>query len=401
MKEATDRPAAWRQFVAVAEELHFGRAAARLHMTQPPRDPGHRAARAHAGRALFDRTRAACADAAGEALLPEVRELLARARRCRRGPAPRPRARSGACGWPSCRPSASSRCRAGCGTSARACPEVALELVEATGDVQLEALRARRDRCRPDAAFAGLRAAGARAPGAWPRAAGAGVARTHPLAGAPTLTLARVLAEPLVIFPRRIVPSLHDAIFALYHAAGRVPQVAQEAIQMQTIVNLVWGGLGVAWVPRERARSSSGRAWSTAPRRVRAARAGATARCRCRPAKPAWSGRPRRQPGAGALRAAFMPAQRMRHPAQLTASAARARGALVHNTPDAHVPADRPGRAAARAHRHPLVWPDLPGRLRALFFPGHAAPAPRALSLDHRPRRLDAARTSRTSCSSA
>jgi DNA-binding transcriptional LysR family regulator len=63
------------------------------------------------------------------------------------------------------------------------------------------------------------------------------------------VALADVLAEPLVIFPRRIVPSLHDAIFGLYHAAGRTPRVAQEAIQMQTIVNLVWGGLGVAWVP--------------------------------------------------------------------------------------------------------------------------------------------------------
>jgi DNA-binding transcriptional LysR family regulator len=52
-----------------------------------------------------------------------------------------------------------------------------------------------------------------------------------------------------VIFPRRIVPSLYDAIFGLYHAAGQSPQVAQEAIQMQTIVNLVSAGLGVAWVP--------------------------------------------------------------------------------------------------------------------------------------------------------
>jgi len=52
-----------------------------------------------------------------------------------------------------------------------------------------------------------------------------------------------------VIFPRRIVPSLHDAILGIYQAAGRSPVVAQEAIQMQTIVNLVSAGLGLAWVP--------------------------------------------------------------------------------------------------------------------------------------------------------
>jgi DNA-binding transcriptional LysR family regulator len=45
------------------------------------------------------------------------------------------------------------------------------------------------------------------------------------------------------------LPSLYDAIFAMYHAAGHPPPVAQEAIQMQTIVNLVSAGLGVAWVP--------------------------------------------------------------------------------------------------------------------------------------------------------
>ncbi len=63
------------------------------------------------------------------------------------------------------------------------------------------------------------------------------------------LTVKDVLGQPLVIFPRRIVPSLYDAIFAMYHAAGESPRVAQEAIQMQTIVNLVSAGLGVAWVP--------------------------------------------------------------------------------------------------------------------------------------------------------
>jgi DNA-binding transcriptional LysR family regulator len=35
----------------------------------------------------------------------------------------------------------------------------------------------------------------------------------------------------------------------MYHAAGRTPRIVQEAIQMQTIVNLVSAGLGLAWVP--------------------------------------------------------------------------------------------------------------------------------------------------------
>jgi DNA-binding transcriptional LysR family regulator len=58
-----------------------------------------------------------------------------------------------------------------------------------------------------------------------------------------------VLDQQLVIFPRRILPSIHDAILGMYHAAGRTPRIAQEAIQMQTIVNLVSAGLGLAWVP--------------------------------------------------------------------------------------------------------------------------------------------------------
>ncbi|HSV35414.1 MAG TPA: LysR substrate-binding domain-containing protein, partial [Ramlibacter sp.] len=71
----------------------------------------------------------------------------------------------------------------------------------------------------------------------------------HGLAASRALALGAVLDEPLVIFPRRIVPSLHDAIFGLYHDGGRMPRIAQEAIQMQTIVNLVSAGLGLAWVP--------------------------------------------------------------------------------------------------------------------------------------------------------
>jgi DNA-binding transcriptional LysR family regulator len=128
-------------------------------------------------------------------------------------------------------------------------PQVQLELIEATGDVQLEAL-ARGD---IDAGFM-LHSPGFAPPGL----AHLRVAReplvlalpeAHPIASSARLTLPAVLQEPLVIFPRRIVPSLHDAILGMYHAAGREPRIAQEAIQMQTIVNLVSAGLGLAWVP--------------------------------------------------------------------------------------------------------------------------------------------------------
>ena len=240
----------WRQFLAVAEELHFGRAATRLHMTQPPVTQAIAQLEKAIGARLFDRTRRSVAlTPAGEALVPEVRDLLARAQAL---PA---RARAAAAGEV-------GRVRLAFVSTIgfeqlpawvrefRAlCPEVALELVEATGDVQLEALA----RGEIDAGLM-LHSPGFAPPGL----AHLGVAMEslvlavpsqHPLAQANELALDAVLAEPLVAFPRRILPSVYDAILALYHGVGRVPDVAQEAIQMQTIVNLVSGGLGVAWVP--------------------------------------------------------------------------------------------------------------------------------------------------------
>ena len=59
-----------------------------------------------------------------------------------------------------------------------------------------------------------------------------------------------MLAHPLVIFPRTITPSLFDALLSFYHRHGATPQIAQEAIQMQTIVNLVSAGIGIGWVPQ-------------------------------------------------------------------------------------------------------------------------------------------------------
>jgi DNA-binding transcriptional LysR family regulator len=73
----------------------------------------------------------------------------------------------------------------------------------------------------------------------------------HRLARARGRLAARELSgEAFVMTPRSIAPGLHDAILALCQRAGFTPRLAQEAIQMQTVVSLVSSGLGVAIVPQ-------------------------------------------------------------------------------------------------------------------------------------------------------
>jgi DNA-binding transcriptional LysR family regulator len=240
----------WRQFLAVAEELHFGRAAQRLNMTQPPLTQAIAQLEALLELRLFDRTkRSVQLTAAGAALVPEARDLLARAQAL---PA---YARASADGE-------AGRLRLAFVSTVgfdllprwvrafrEQYPKVQLELIEATGDVQLQAF----ERGEIDAGFM-LHSPGFAPPGLASRRISqepllVAIPEQSELAGQTALALKDLLEQPLVIFPRRILPSLYDAIFAMYHASGRLPRVAQEAIQMQTIVNLVSAGLGVAWVP--------------------------------------------------------------------------------------------------------------------------------------------------------
>ena len=69
-----------RYFLVLAEELHYGRAAQRLHMTQPPLTQAIAGLERTLGLQLFDRTkRSVQLTPAGAALLPQVLDLLDRA----------------------------------------------------------------------------------------------------------------------------------------------------------------------------------------------------------------------------------------------------------------------------------------------------------------------------------
>ncbi|KND41649.1 LysR family transcriptional regulator [Streptomyces stelliscabiei] len=73
-----------RYFVSVAEELHFGRAATRLHLSQPPLSRAIKQLEAEVGALLFTRSPAGVLlTPVGRVLLDEARALLAHADRVR------------------------------------------------------------------------------------------------------------------------------------------------------------------------------------------------------------------------------------------------------------------------------------------------------------------------------
>lgn len=243
---------AWRQFVMVAEELHFGRAAQRLHITQPPLTQAIANLEKQLGVRLFNRNkRSVQLTAAGAALLPQAQDLVARALAM---PVQARAAASGEVGL--LRIAFVSTVGFGglpqwVRTFRATSPGVRLELTEATGDVQLQLLR----EGRIDAGIVLHAHDEPVPPGMARRMIGQeplwlALPQQHPLAKAGSLRFEQVCTEPLVLFPRAILPAIHDGLQARYAAAGLALNVAQEAIQMQTIVNLVSAELGLAWVPQ-------------------------------------------------------------------------------------------------------------------------------------------------------
>ena len=238
-----------RYFVTVAEELHFGRAAKKLHISQPPLSMQIRALEDELGVALFNRTqRSVALTQAGNALLGEARHILARVdqavlmtRRASRG-----EIGELAIGFISVAdynvlPVVLREFR-------RAFPLVNLTLRESTTDAQIRDLLAG----RIDVGFVlpPINEPSLESLPILREPLIAALPDKHPLARkAGKLALEKLKDAPFILFPRPYAPGLYDDVVSCCKAAGFSPRVEQEAIQMQTIVSLVSAELGVALIP--------------------------------------------------------------------------------------------------------------------------------------------------------
>ncbi|MFE3453879.1 LysR family transcriptional regulator [Nonomuraea sp. NPDC059194] len=233
-------------FVVLAEELHFGRAAERLGVAQPPFSQQIRRLEERVGHPLFDRT-ARELTAVGAALLPSARRAidevaggLEAARRVGRGEAGRLRVGFAASLALTVVPGVIA-------AFGRARPGVLVEMREMTTSGQLSALRG-------EEIDVGLvrevdEAEGLQVLPLLTEEVVAVLPQGHRLASRRRVEVADLAAEPFVFFPREHGPCFHDRLLGPARAAGFEPRVTQRAVEWQTVAGLVAAGLGVSLAP--------------------------------------------------------------------------------------------------------------------------------------------------------
>ena len=247
-----------RQFIAVAEELHFNRAAQRLHMAQPPLSQAIQRLEAQVGAPLLARTnRSVALTPAGAAFLETARRMLAaldegvaQARRVAQG-------MEGHLTATFVNISPYESLLRGLRRFRAAHPAVSFTLREATTREQVEALELGR------ADIGLMRHPGVSAPSLHfetllSEPVLIALPASHRLAECDVVELAALREDAFVASARTLGPGFHDQLVSLCLAAGFAPRVAQEARRLETVVALVAGGFGAALLPASLAREPRG-----------------------------------------------------------------------------------------------------------------------------------------------
>lgn len=238
-----------RYFIAVAEELHFGRAAERVNICQPPLSQQIKNLEEELGARLFDRTRKSVSlTEAGRAFLCDAREILLRIDEAKNRVQRISIGQEGEIFLGVVPSAMDTFLPEAIGAFRLERPRVTIKLSEMGTLELLEALRASRVDMGIMRLFeqdsAGLnRETILREPYVL------AIPREHPLTVHKRVPLQALDGCSFVCFPRERHPRLYDRIMACLAAAGATPNIVQEASTKRAAIAFVAARIGVALVP--------------------------------------------------------------------------------------------------------------------------------------------------------
>ncbi len=237
-----------RYFVAVAEELHFGHAATRLHISQPPLSHQIQDLERELGVALFLRSRRSVTlTEAGRLFLEEARHVLGDAQHAMDTAKKAARGEIGRLSVGFGPTPENGLLNAVLSLFLARHPDVQLELHNLYTQEQVEGLAHR----RIDVGFPLLpisnRALAVERIGVEP--VRVVLSERHPLANQTRIALADLRAENFVFVAREVGPGFYDLLQGSCGAAGFTPTVTHEARHVMTVLGFVAAGLGITLLP--------------------------------------------------------------------------------------------------------------------------------------------------------
>ena len=237
-----------RYFMMVATELHFGRAAAKLRIAQPPLSKQIQDLEKELGFDLFTRTkRSVVLTPAGQAFLVEVNQIFHQLDRAIDIGGKTSRGELGQISIGFVGSATYNILPVMLQQFRDRYPHVQIKLYELTTDRQLSWLREGRidiGLIRPPIIESNFTIQIV-----FQESVVVVLPTYHQLVVQDSIDLGGLATEPFILFPRELAPGLYDPIIAICQAAGFSPQVVQECVQMQTIVSLVSANMGVSILP--------------------------------------------------------------------------------------------------------------------------------------------------------
>ncbi len=244
-----------KYFLAVAEELHFGRAAKRLHISQPPLSQQIMKLEEELGAKLFIRTkRKVSLTPAGEVLKQDALDILRQMETAQRHVREAAAGQRGRLSLGYVGPAMETRLPEIIRAFKQTCPKVSLELHQKTSAEQIA------DIATGKLDIGAVRLFGQDVDGIETRIFhreryALALPSDHPLALKKEISITDISGEPLIFFPRGNQPKLYDAWFKIFDDQNITPNIVQEATSKQTAVALVTAGLGLSIVPESLSRS--------------------------------------------------------------------------------------------------------------------------------------------------